>query len=71
MLIGANKLTLNQATMVAAVQHYFDTVLFADGRSPKVTQVEKESKGYGPDEFAVSVEEKQQPAADGGAKEAT
>ena len=63
MLIGNNKLTLNQATMVAAVQHYFDTVVFAEGKSPKVTQVEKESKGYGQDEFAVAVEEKQRAAA--------
>lgn len=38
-MIGNNEMSLNAATIMAAIQHYFDTVLFAEGKSPKVTDV--------------------------------
>lgn len=41
---GLNEIVLNQATMVAAVQHYFKTVLFRDGHVPNVSTVSAESK---------------------------
>lgn len=53
-MIGSNSLVLNQATMTAAMQHYFDTVLFAEGKSPKVKNVKQEN-GHTPT-FTVEVE---------------
>jgi hypothetical protein len=42
-LPGRNTLTLNQATIIAAVQYYFDRVLFAVGSSPTVTVITPDS----------------------------
>lgn len=42
---GSNTLTLNQATLIAAVQCYLDTQ-FAEGKSPKVTAVKASSSSY-------------------------
>lgn len=36
---GTNTLELNYATVIAALQHYFDTVVYRDGKSPKVTSI--------------------------------
>ena len=36
-MIGCNKLELNEATVMAALQLYFDQVVFAGGQSPRVT----------------------------------
>ena len=46
MLIGNNEISLNGATMMAAIQHYFDTVLFAEGKAPTVTSVKGPVGGY-------------------------
>ena len=37
---GSNKIELNQATMCAAVQHYFETVVFQPAACPKVEAVD-------------------------------
>ena len=58
MLIGQNEISLNGATMNAAIQHYFDTVLFAEGKSPKVTSVKAVSGGGYESKFEVQVEDK-------------
>lgn len=34
---GHNSMSLNQATVIAILQHYFDTVLFAADQSPKIS----------------------------------
>ena len=58
MLIGQNEISLNTVTMNAAIQHYFDTVLFAEGKSPKVTSVRASSGGNFKNTFEVQVEDK-------------
>ena len=47
-MTGNNTMTLNQATMVLALQHSFDTVLFAPGKSPVVASVDASTKGSFP-----------------------
>lgn len=37
---GNNTIEMNAATVMTAVQYYFDTVLFKEGASPKVTNIE-------------------------------
>jgi len=58
-MIGDNEISLNQATMVEAIQHYFSTVLFKDERIPLVKSVEaKNIQGYSgisSDNFTVKV----------------
>lgn len=44
-MIGSNSMSFNKASMMEALQHYFDTVLFADGKAPKVTDVKYCSNG--------------------------
>lgn len=45
---GTNEIILSHETAVEAIQHYFDSVLFASGQSPKVEKVQPEgTKGYG------------------------
>jgi hypothetical protein len=44
---GSNTIELNEATMIEAVQHYFETVLFNDGHAPKVEAVEQGLTGKG------------------------
>jgi hypothetical protein len=46
MMIGNNDILLNEATMQAAVQHWFETVMFAADRAPKVTGVTRETSNY-------------------------
>jgi len=41
---GNNEIKFNSLTMKAAVQHYFDTVLFAKGESPSVTRIDPDSR---------------------------
>lgn len=67
MLIGVNELQLNEATVVAALQHYFDSVLFAEGKAPRVTGVSEKSSGsYGSTtSFHVKVEQEPAPPAGG------
>lgn len=43
-MIGNNSLAINQAQMIAAMQHYFETVLFTKDQCPLVTLV-KENTG--------------------------
>ena len=50
---GNNTITLNEATMIAAVQHYFDTILFREGAAPKVQRVAVNSGNYS-DQFCVT-----------------
>ena len=46
MLIGSNSMELNEATMIAIVQHYLDTVLLKSAeRLPKVQSVRKSGNG--------------------------
>lgn len=45
-MIGINTITLNQSTLKDAVQHYFDTILFAPGHSPTVVAVKTASITY-------------------------
>lgn len=58
-MIGNNTIELNQATMCAALQHYFDTVLFAPGMAPKVSKVRGEVVNNHTGVFEVETEEKQ------------
>lgn len=44
-MVGSNVLTLNEATMILALQHYFQTVLFSAGNAPIVNSV-KAHDGY-------------------------
>ncbi len=39
-LIGKNKIELNNATVMKAIQYYFDKVVFADNASPKIESTE-------------------------------
>ncbi len=41
---GQNAIAFNEATMIAIVQHYFDSVLFKDGLSPEVVSIEKDGQ---------------------------
>ena len=44
---GSNKIELNQATMCAAVQHYFETVVFQPAACPKVEAVDSVDRTQG------------------------
>lgn len=48
MMLGTNNLDLSQESMVAAVQHWLENVLFKDGKAPRVESVtwEGDSRGY-------------------------
>ena len=52
---GVNVIELNEATVIDAIQHYFDTVLFASGKSPVITGFSQKSGGYGANSFTVAV----------------
>lgn len=52
---GSNAVFLNQATMIDAVQHYFDKVLFKEGASPVVSSVARDSNQPHGDHFLVKV----------------
>lgn len=52
---GKNAIVLNGVTVAAALQHYFDTVLFREGQAPKVTGVDQDHNLAGA--FRISVEE--------------
>lgn len=58
MLKGANTMELNQATMIAALQHYFTTKVFAEGSAPTVKSIAGvKPNGYGGGEtFTVALE---------------
>jgi hypothetical protein len=43
---GNNRIHLNEATLIIAVQHYFDTVLFKDEQSPLVQSVRGCDNGF-------------------------
>ena len=58
MLNGANTITINTATLIAAVQHYFDKLVFADGKSPAVKSISATST-YDGAEFIVKVAERE------------
>ena len=62
MLIGNNEVNMNMATMVAALQHYFDSVLFATGKSPLVQSV-RSAAGHG-DSFLVSLTDNKKEGGD-------
>jgi len=55
---GVNSLSLNQATMVEAVQEYFDKRLTSSAGKQTVLSVTAESTSYGPSKYTVTVEEK-------------
>lgn len=43
---GNNKFQLNQATIILAIQFYFDQVIFKEGIAPKVTNIEMKGTSY-------------------------
>lgn len=53
---ASNKLQLNHETMKAALEYYFEKVVFAPGQAPKVKSVDSPSKGYGQAIFDVEIE---------------
>jgi hypothetical protein len=55
-VVGNNVMNLNQATMINAVQYYFDNVVFKTGQSPKVISIDPDSKTYNTLTFDVAVE---------------
>lgn len=57
---GLNTLTLNDATVRAALQLYLDQVLFRDGAAPEVTALnpKREGSNYGDYEYALTVKER-------------
>ncbi len=57
MFKGTNQIELNEATMILAIQHYFNCVIFAEGKSPNVVSVKPSSKGYGNQGFTIEVKE--------------
>lgn len=50
-MTGNNVLIFNQATLRKAVQHYFDTVLFAKDQAPTVAVISYRSSEY---DFAIT-----------------
>lgn len=60
MLKGNNSINLNESTVIAALQYYFDKVLFAEGQSPTVTSVAVNSSKYDAREFTVQLKESAQ-----------
>lgn len=59
---GHNEITLNQATMLAALQHYFTTVVFQTGVPVKVKAV-AEIRNPGAGCFTVKFDGAEAPAA--------
>lgn len=60
MLIGSNSIELNEATMIAIVQHYLDTVLLKSAkRLPTVKSVRKSGNGMTDNTFTISLETEQ------------
>ena len=53
-MIGSNQLTLNQATMIEALQFWLDSKMV--GKAPKVTQVAGPTDKYGDNAFTVSLD---------------
>lgn len=56
MLAGINELHLNSATVILALQHYFDTLLFKEGKAPKVTGVKMVTAPSTTVTFVVNIE---------------
>lgn len=59
-MIGNNEIVLNEQTLCAAVQHWFDNVMFATGKAPRVQSVKADKSGNyeRTNTFAVAVCEK-------------
>jgi hypothetical protein len=45
-MIGNNEITLNEATVISAIQFYFNTVLFAPAKAPNVTGVSLNNNSF-------------------------
>jgi hypothetical protein len=58
MLTGASTITINGSTLIAAVQFYFDTCVFAEGKSPVVKSVAATTTYEGA-EFIVKVSQRE------------
>lgn len=58
MLTGNNTISLCESSMKNAVQHYFDTVLFQEGRSPKVVSVRLETSAPSTRTFEILIRER-------------
>jgi hypothetical protein len=56
---GPKAVQLNQAAMIEVVQHYFDGVLFAEGQSPKVTEVKVREVVHNTVHFTIETEERE------------
>ena len=63
MMIGTNQIVLNHSMMVAALQHYFDTVMFKDAQSPLITHVVRDNNGV-VNTFTVHTGERPEPFGD-------
>ena len=59
-MIGSNTITLNEATLVEAVQFYFDNEVFNRQSSPTVRSIKTVNVGFD-DLFKVEVENAAQP----------
>ena len=55
MFAGNNEMLLNQATVCAALQYYFEKVIFAQGVCPKVESVTIEKGKYDSTDFRVTL----------------
>lgn len=53
---GNNTITINQSSMIEAVQQWLDGQLLNAGEFGRVTKVEAESKNYGAQTFSVDLE---------------
>ena len=61
---GTNELSLNQATMIEAVQLWLDSLLSAKG--PTVTKVERDGSSYNGREFRVTIVSDDSPVDEAG-----
>ncbi len=63
---GSNTFVLNELTMMAALQHYFDNVVFSTlhGKPPKVMSITHFNTGRGSgNEFTICVDAEQEDRA--------
>lgn len=63
-MIGNNSFSFNEATVIEIFQHYFNTVLFTEGKAPHVKNV-KSSNEYGGSMFLVSTDSTFDPSQGG------
>lgn len=57
-MIGQNVLTLNKATILAALNHYFKDVIYQDGQVPSAISLSEVQSGADQGSFRVLVDTK-------------